>query len=297
MKKLIFYLIIILSIQVNSYATNPVRETAVYNNIKYTGCYKRIFYGYLTKKNLDINYVPRIFKDKGHYNCSSACQDFAIDIYIENDSLFITKVYNCDKTYSLDLENEFPDITKNNKIYANWFTGRLSLGQGKIVNRTFINTYENEIILYVEDGQIISEYEIINISQYYLINKMRLIAFSNSNFNYKSARGNKRNLIDCTKIIHSNETLQIRIEAYRQKENDSITIMKLFKKKPFTIIRFCERDALSYTEIKKEKVIHEKILVFNNGYYYVIEFKYDNTIVNKSIRQSFIDTIIFAKIK
>jgi len=291
MKNRILYILIILSLQLSVFATNPVLDYIIYNNVKYTGYFKTVFWEYYGFK---YQKYKNLFGD--HLNSSTACHFFTLDLEISNDSLFITKIYNCNRTYHIDLEKEFPDICKNNKIYAFWFTETMHLGKGKVISSDFINTYENELVLYVNKGRIISEYDIINQYSLYSVSKRALIAFSLTDFFGKTTNNYDKSVIDLCKCVSKNKSFYLNFKTYKQAKNDSIIISKTFKKKAFTTTKIHEKETLLSIE-KKKKKIYETYLVFNDGYYYLFELRYDDTLANKTLRRNFLRSIIFARIK
>ena len=290
MKERILYILIILSLQLSVFATNPVPDYITYNNVKYTGYFKTVFweyYGFKTQKYTEL------FGEQ--LNSSTACVFFTLDLEISNDSLFITKIYNCNRTYHIDLEKEFPDICKDNKIYAFWFTKTMHLGKGKIISTDFINTYENETVLYVKNGRIISEYDVVN-TRDFLISKGKLYASCSNGFFGKITNNYNKSVIDLRKSVSKNRSFHLNIKTFKQTENDSTIISKTFKKKAFTTSKINDKEALLSIE-KKKKKIHETYLVFNDGYYYLFELRYDDTLANKTLKRTFLSSIIFARIK
>lgn len=291
MKKLILVLIILFSLQLNVFSTNPVRDYITYNNVKYTGYYKNVFweyYGYRFQKFADLL--------GEHHTGSTACQFFTLDLEISNDSLFITKIYNCNRTFNLDLEKEFPDICKNNKIYAFWYTETMELGKGRVVSRDFINTYENEIVLYIDKGRVISEYDIVNTRTFFLTTKGKLFACNMENFMGKTINNYDRNIIDLCHCENKDKSFKIKYKTFKQVESDRILISKTFKKTPYDSTKIKEKETFISIETRKKK-IRETYLIFNSGYYYLIELKYDNTLANKTLKRNFLNSLIFARIK
>jgi len=224
MKNRILYILIILSLQLSVFATNPIPDYITYNNVKYTGYFKTVFweyYGFKTQKYIEL------FGEQ--LNSSTACVFFTLDLEISNDSLFITKIYNCNRTYHIDLEKEFPDICKNNKIYAYWFTKTMHLGKGNIISTDFINTYENEMVLYVKNGRIISEYDVVN-TRDFLISKGKLYARSSDGFFWKTTNNYNKSIIELCKCVNKDRSFHLNFKTFKQTQNDSIIISKTFNK-------------------------------------------------------------------
>ena len=112
------------------------------------------------------------FRDGASLNCWRGYQA----IYeIENDSLFLTHILLCwelnDNRDSLDIsesnkriENIFSDKVKNNKVFIDWFTGKISIPNGKLLrwDGVFYKIFENEILVNIDKGEVIETKELEN---------------------------------------------------------------------------------------------------------------------------------------
>lgn len=106
------------------------------------------------------------FREGASFNCWRGYQA----IYsIENDSLFLTNIIDCGEN-KIDLQasnkrvNEiFQKKVENNKVYIDWYSGEFSIPNGELLrwDGVFHKTFENEILVKVENGKVkmISEIE------------------------------------------------------------------------------------------------------------------------------------------
>lgn len=106
------------------------------------------------------------FREGASFNCWRGYQA----IYsIENDSLFLKNIIDCGEN-KIDLQasnkrvNEiFQEKVKNNKVYIEWYSGEFSIPNGELLrwDGVFHKTFENEILIKVENGKVkmISEIE------------------------------------------------------------------------------------------------------------------------------------------
>ncbi len=112
------------------------------------------------------------FRDGASFNCWRGYQA----IYeIDNDSLFLTHILSCwelnDKRDSLDinesnkrLDNIFLDKVKNNRVFIDWFSDKISIPNGKLLrwDGVFYKIFENEILVSIDKGKVIETKELEN---------------------------------------------------------------------------------------------------------------------------------------
>ena len=94
---------------------------------------------------------------------SSVCsRGYRAEWIVINDSVFLNGIYHCDdRNMKVNLSNIFPNIGKNQRVFASWINGELNIPQGEIiewVNRGFLSIFERETVINVENG-IIKNYE------------------------------------------------------------------------------------------------------------------------------------------
>jgi len=112
---------------------------------------------------------------------------------ILNDSIFLNNIYSCNSGVQLDLNTIFPNIGKNQKVFASWINEDLYVPQGNYILDS--DLYEQEIVLNVEGG-LLKKYETYNnrIIKFESFNKIE--PYEYSRFFYKNI--NWKNLPDLT---------------------------------------------------------------------------------------------------
>jgi hypothetical protein len=111
------------------------------------------------------------FRDGASFNCWRGYQA----IYsIENDSLFLNEIINCGELYNDNSINHADSRNKkveifgkkviNNKVFLDWYSGEFSLPNGDLLrwDGVFHKTFENEILIKVQNGEIKDLSEIEN---------------------------------------------------------------------------------------------------------------------------------------
>lgn len=107
------------------------------------------------------------FRDGSTLNCWRGYQA----IYeIENDSLFLKHIINCgarkvDQSASdKKIKKIFGNKVKNGKVFLNWYTGKFSIPNGKLLrwDGVFYKIFENEILFKVKKGIIHKISKIVN---------------------------------------------------------------------------------------------------------------------------------------
>lgn len=103
------------------------------------------------------------FRDGSSFNCWRGYQA----IYkIENDSLFLSKIISCGERFnhkSIDsvesgkrINDIFKDKVISNKVFIDWYSGNISLPNGKLLrwDGVFYKTFENEILINIDNGVV-----------------------------------------------------------------------------------------------------------------------------------------------
>ncbi len=92
-------------------------------------------------------------------NASTACwRGYTAFWELKNDSLFLLKITSCCKR--CDIKNSNESITKifgSNKVYADWFTGKIISPKGKLARREAMgygSIYEEEIVFQLNQGRV-----------------------------------------------------------------------------------------------------------------------------------------------
>jgi len=96
---------------------------------------------------------------------SSACnRGYVAEWIILNDSIFLNNIYHCNyRKVKINLKNIFPNIKENQKIFASWINGDLSLPQGERIEYgdAFTSISEFETVLGVENG-LLKNFEVFH---------------------------------------------------------------------------------------------------------------------------------------
>jgi hypothetical protein len=115
------------------------------------------------------------FRDGASLNCWRGYQAIYI---IENDSLFLNNIIYCGERFNkspIDIVesdkriNEiFKEKVKNSRVFIDWFSGNISLPNGKLLrwDGVFYKSFENEILISINKGIITKQRQIENYIDY-----------------------------------------------------------------------------------------------------------------------------------
>jgi len=97
---------------------------------------------------------------------STACwRGYRAEWIVLNDSIFLNNIYNChNKNLKVNLNDIFPSIKEDEKIFASWINGDLILPQGdciEYVHLGYHSIYERETVLNVGYG-LLKNYEVFH---------------------------------------------------------------------------------------------------------------------------------------
>ena len=132
-----------------------------------------------------------LFGDK-NVGYSTACwKGYIAEWKIIDNSLYLSNIYSCDYAYSenkinADLKKLFPKEYHNGIVLANWYSGKLSVPYGKLINRE-LKIFESEWLLKIDKGQVVDEKKYDNTSSHisiYTKNQDSLNAFILKNINW-----------------------------------------------------------------------------------------------------------------
>jgi hypothetical protein len=111
------------------------------------------------------------FRDGASFNCWRGYQA----IYkIDNDSLFLCNIISCGERFnhkSIDIVESdkrindiFNDKIINKRVFVDWYSGNISLPNGKLLrwDGVFYKTFENEILVSIKNGVVKKENKIQN---------------------------------------------------------------------------------------------------------------------------------------
>ena len=178
-----------------------------------------------------------------------------------------------------DLEKFFPDKFADGKVFADWFTGTLSIPQGEIieyVHMGYNSVYEKEILIEIHNGKVdtimIIENKPRNIPDNFVNIYGILIDFSiPDKFHYKS------DFLEKDTLSFSSEDDSLFIEAHlspgrknsaerkeflRAKADSIITYNTLFRKAEKQEFKLRQMDGI-YLETYKDSVYHCIVIITN----------------------------------
>jgi len=97
---------------------------------------------------------------------SSGCwRGYQAEWIVLNDSIFLNNIYDCfDSSLKINLNNIFPSLIKNQKIFASWINGDLYIPQGdciEYIHFGYQSIFERETVLNIEKG-LLKDYEIFH---------------------------------------------------------------------------------------------------------------------------------------
>ena len=100
--------------------------------------------------------------DKINATSTDCWRGYRAEWIVQNDSIFLNNIYHCynDKVKA-NLNYIFPNIVKEQKVFASWINGELYMPQGKCieyVHMGYESIFEQEIVLSVEKG-LLKNYE------------------------------------------------------------------------------------------------------------------------------------------
>lgn len=111
------------------------------------------------------------FREGATLNCWRGYQA----IYkIENDSLFLNNIIYCGERYNNNpisvfesdkrIAEQFKGNVKNKRVFIDWFTGNISVPDGKLLrwDGVFHRTFEKEIVLSIKSGKVKKELQVDN---------------------------------------------------------------------------------------------------------------------------------------
>lgn len=92
------------------------------------------------------------------HNFSTGCwRAYIADWEVINDRLYLTNIYNCNRTAHVNLDTLFPGKVHNERVYADWFSDTVTAYYGNLVyyeHSGFSSIYEHELELSFTNGKL-----------------------------------------------------------------------------------------------------------------------------------------------
>ncbi|MFD1015036.1 hypothetical protein [Winogradskyella rapida] len=185
-------------------------------------------------------------KDAGY---STACwRGYIAEWKIIDNKLYLSNIYSCDYFYSenktkADLKKLFPKKYNNGIVLANWYSGKLSVPNGKLINKE-LKIYESEWLLRIKKGQVINEKQFDNSSCHisiYTKNQDSLNHFITTNINWNKIPRLEKGIHKVYGLIKSGKSktefsLEIKSRTeYKELEKEALRILKLLPEFDFYI--------------------------------------------------------------
>ena len=90
-------------------------------------------------------------------NFSTGCwRAYIADWEVIDDRLYLTNIYNCNRTAHVNLDTLFPGKVHNERVYADWFSDTVTAYYGNLVyyeHSGYSSIYEHELELVFAGGQ------------------------------------------------------------------------------------------------------------------------------------------------
>lgn len=90
-------------------------------------------------------------------NFNTGCwRAYIADWEVIDNRLYLTNIYNCDRSANVDLDTLFPGRVHNDRVFAEWFSDTVTAYYGKLVHYEhtgFSSIYEHELELVFASGQ------------------------------------------------------------------------------------------------------------------------------------------------
>ncbi|MHB0756944.1 hypothetical protein [Polaribacter sp. M15] len=171
---------------------------------------------------------------------STACwRGYIAEWKIIDNKLYLSNIYSCDYFYSenkikADLKKLFPKEYENGIVLANWYSGELSVPNGKLINQE-LKVYESEWILSLKKGKVIDEKKFDNSESHisiYTQNQESLNDFISKNINWNNIphieKGNHK-VYGLIKSGNSKTKFSVEIKSrtkYKELEKEALRILK-----------------------------------------------------------------------
>jgi len=180
---------------------------------------------------------------------STACwRGYIAEWKIIDNSLYLSNIYSCDYAYSenkikADLKKLFPKLYDNGNVLANWYSGELSVPNGKLIHQE-LKIYESEWILNLKKGTIINEKKFDNSGCHisiYTQSQKSLNDFIAKNINWNNIPHLEKGIHKVYGLIKSGNsktefTIKIKSNTkYKELEKEALRILKLLPEFDFYI--------------------------------------------------------------
>ena len=180
---------------------------------------------------------------------STACwRGYIAEWKIIDNTLYLSNIYSCDYFNSenkikADFKKLFPKKHDNGIVLANWYSGKLSVPNGKLINRE-LKIYESEWLLEINNGQVIDEKKFDNSSSHisiYTKNQDSLNAFISKNINWNKIPRLEKGIHKVYGLIKSGKSkteFSVEIKSkteYKELEKEALRILELLPEFDFYI--------------------------------------------------------------
>ena len=180
---------------------------------------------------------------------STACwRGYIAEWKIINSKLYLSNIYSCDYFYSenkikANLKKLFPTEYDNEMVLANWYSGKLSVPNGKLINKE-LKIYASEWILSLKKGKVIEEKKFYNSESHisiYTKNQDSLNDFISKNINWNNIPRLEKGIHKVYGLIKSGKSkteFSVEIKSrteYKELEKEALRILKLLPEFDFYI--------------------------------------------------------------
>ena len=233
--------IIILLVSTFGFATEQIPDILIWKNDTIS-LYSNPLGSY--PKLDDLN----LFGDQNAGYSTACWRGYIAEWKIIDNSLYLSNIYSCDYAYSenkikADLKKLFPKEYYNGIVSANWYSGELSVPDGKLINQE-LKIYESEWILSLKKGTVINKKKFDNSESHisiYSQNQKILNDFITNNINWNNIPHLENGIHKVYGLIKSGNSkteFTVKIKSttkHKELEKEALRILKLLPEFDFYI--------------------------------------------------------------